>query len=291
MKDITMSQRLDERFFQSSRSLRSRSSLLRLVAVYDLLHLADSWSITDLNSATGRLQEIINLLITFIDSGDVLARHKDPTVRAREAALSGLCSRFAGPPSEERGQVVTIFDMPQFVPNYQWKAASLEPENPTVEVRVDFSDINLSHLRVSGVTLSRLLFQGANLSYTEFDDATANEANFSGANLESTTFNGNFWRSSFEQSRATGLIVRGNMTKSSFIGCELAFASFTGSNLEGCIFDGANLDQADFTGATCNLDTFDGARVSGSTIFPDGSSIDKEGRDQVMKRWPGVQVL
>lgn len=291
MKNMTMSQRLDERFFQSSRGLRSTSSLLRLVAVYDLLHVADSWSSTDLNSTTGRLQEIINLLIAFIDSGDPLAHHKDPTVRARGAALAGLCSRLAGPLSEERGQVVTVFDMPPFSPNYQWKAASLEPDNPTVEVRVDFSDINLSHLRVSGVNFSRMLFQDANLSYTEFDDATAIEANFSGADLDSTTFDGNFRRSSFEQSRATGLIVRGDVGESSFIGCELALASFSGSNLEGCILDGANLDQADLTGVTCSSDTFNGAVVSGSTVFPDGSSIDKQGRDQVTKRWPGVQVL
>ncbi|WP_338080144.1 helix-turn-helix domain-containing protein [Corynebacterium afermentans] len=65
---LDTSRQLDERFFHSCQGLKSRSSLVRLASVFDLLHIADEWAALDPGSVAGRLQEIVDVLITFIHS-------------------------------------------------------------------------------------------------------------------------------------------------------------------------------------------------------------------------------
>ena len=113
---LDTSRQLDERFFHSCQGLKSRSSLVRLASVFDLLHIADEWAALDPDSVAGRLQEIVDVLITFIHSGDPQQQGQDPTLRARIAAFEGLSARLSAPLQGERAGIPTPASWDEFPP-------------------------------------------------------------------------------------------------------------------------------------------------------------------------------
>lgn len=282
---------MDERFARSCRGLRSRSSVTRLASVFDLLHVADQWVNIDPAGDTGRLQEVVDVLISFIHSGDPRQQRQDPTLRARAAAFQGLSARLRAPLQGEGAGIPSIASWDEFPPNYIWASRTPGPKGSNAEVQVNFSDINLAGVRVRGARLSGLMWQGACLNYAEFNNCVLDEGNFKSAYLDSTTFSGSLKWCTFSQAHVSALIVQqADMRGSDFTMCDLSMSLFEDSKLEECDFRGARLVAANLTGCSCGTETFTGASVNEQTIFPDGSSLQTVGREEILRRWPGIII-
>lgn len=285
--------RLDERFFFSSQGLWSELEHRRLASVYDLLHVGDAWAVadpgSDNHSATGRLQEVLDTLISFVSSEVQREADVRATGSARSAAFRGICARLIGPTNGSLGMPTIIGDPGSNATPFFWK-----PRIPTIRlspawVELDLSGVNLSGLSVENANLSGLVFQRANMEFCRFIDSTLDEANFRGANLQSLTATGSFQRCNFTQAYVPGLILHGDATDSDFTGCELIGANFQNSCLNGCSFANAVVHAVDFTGAQCDPAVFSDAYADRITIFPDGSSLQNSRREDLERRWPGIR--
>lgn len=285
------SRQLDERFFHSCQGLKSRSSFVRLASVFDLLHIADEWVALDPSSVTGRLQEIVDVLISFIHSGDPQQQGQDPTLRARIAAFEGLSARLSAPLQGEQAGIPTPASWDEFSTNYSWASLAPGPGVRNAQVRVNFSDINLRGVRVRGARLSGLMWMGACLDYAEFNNCVLDEGNFKGAYLDSTTFSGSLKWCTFSHAHVNALIVQqADMRGSDFTMCDLSMSLFEDSKLEECDFRGAILVAANLNGCSCDANTFDGATIDERTVFPDGSSLQEVGEAEICERWPGIII-
>ena len=288
---LDTSRQLDERFFRSCQGLSSGSSFVRLASVFDLLHVADQWVNIDPAGDTGRLQEVVDVLISFIHSGDPQQQHEDPTLRARAAAFQGLSARLRAPLQGEGAGIPSLASWDEFSPNYSWASLTPGPEGRTAEVQVNFSEINLRGVRVRGARLSGLMWQGACLDYAEFNNCVLDEGNFQSAYLDSTTFSGSLKWCTFSHAHVNALIVQqADLRGSDFTMCDLSMSLFEDSKLEECDFRGAILVAANLKGCSCDANTFDGATIDERTVFPDGSSLQEVGKAEICERWPGIVI-
>jgi len=265
--------------------------MTRLASVLDLLHVADQWVNIDPAGDTGRLQEVVDVLISFIHSGDPRQQRQDPTLRARAAAFQGLSARLRAPLQGEGAGIPTLASWDEFSPNYSWASLTPGPKGLNAEVQVNFSDINLRGVRVRGARLSGLMWQGACLDYAEFNNCVLDEGNFKSAYLDSTTFSGSLKWCTFSLAHVNALIVQqADMRGSDFTMCDLSMSLFEDSKLEECDFRGARLAAANLTGCSYDAETFTGASVNEQTVFPDGSSLQTVGREEILQQWPGIII-
>lgn len=123
--------------------------------------------------------------------------------------------------------------------------------------RRDFTDQNLSYLKLPDVDLSGAIFHQSKLNKTNFQGANLSSADFGRASLVQVNMqNANLGRAYFSAS---------NLEGADFRGADLSFAYFSKANLKGVNFCGANLSNAKITPEQLAL-----TKTNWATIKPDG---------------------
>jgi serine/threonine-protein kinase len=123
--------------------------------------------------------------------------------------------------------------------------------------RRDFTDQNLSYLKLPEVDLSGAIFHQSKLNKTNFQGANLSNADFGRASLVQVNMqNANLGRAYFSAS---------NLEGADFRGADLSFAYFSKANLKGVNFCGANLSNAKITPEQLAL-----TKTNWATIKPDG---------------------
>ncbi len=123
--------------------------------------------------------------------------------------------------------------------------------------RRDFTDQNLSYLKLPESDLSGAIFHQSKLNKTNFQGANLANADFGRASLIQVNMqNANLGRAYFSAS---------NLEGADFRGADLSFAYFSKANLKGVNFCGANLTNAKITPEQLAL-----TKTNWATIKPDG---------------------
>jgi serine/threonine protein kinase, bacterial len=123
--------------------------------------------------------------------------------------------------------------------------------------RRDFTDQNLSYLKLPEANLSGAIFHQSKLNKTNFQGANLTNADFGRASLvQANMQNTNLGRAYFSAS---------NLEGADFRGADLSFAYFSKANLKGANFCGANLTNAKITPEQLSL-----TKTNWATIKPDG---------------------
>lgn len=147
----------------------------------------------------------------------------------------------------------------------------------------DFSEENLSHLKLSSIIFNNAKFIGtnlkeANLSYSSFDNA-----DFSKANLQKTNFKqSNLQHTNFDKANLSkSNLSNTNLFKSKLNNADLSFAliknsdltniqailaNFSNTNLTNSIFNNANLTSSNFTKAKAENTSFSLANMQNTDL-------------------------
>lgn len=167
----------------------------------------------------------------------------------------------SNPPKSTAGTYQRAGGAPKATPQGQKKVPQRLTEQEIVIAyrngRRDFTDQNLSYLKLPDVDLSGAIFHQSKLNKTNFQGANLSSADFGRASLvQANLQNANLGRAYFSAS---------NLEGADFRGADLSFAYFSKANLKGVNFCGANLANAKITPEQLAL-----TKTNWATIKPDG---------------------